>query len=73
MVAWGSVYALVALGHAMAFRVLRLVNFAHRHVYMLGACLCLCAARWVGAAHNPSPAKAIGVLLASEGAGPGGS
>jgi branched-chain amino acid transport system permease protein len=33
----GSVYALVALGYTMVYGVLRLINFAHGDVYMLGA------------------------------------
>jgi len=33
----GSVYALIALGYTMVYGVLRLINFAHGEVYMLGA------------------------------------
>ncbi|MEO7427331.1 MAG: branched-chain amino acid ABC transporter permease [Fibrobacteria bacterium] len=33
----GSIYALVALGYTMVYGVLRLINFAHGDVYMLGA------------------------------------
>ena len=35
--AWGSIYALIALGYTMVYGVLRLINFAHGDVYMLGA------------------------------------
>lgn len=35
----GSVYALVALGYSLVFGVLKLVNFAHGELYMLGAYL----------------------------------
>ncbi len=36
-VSLGSIYALVALGYTMVYGVLRLINFAHGDVYMLGA------------------------------------
>jgi branched-chain amino acid transport system permease protein len=34
---FGSVYALIALGYTMVFGILKLINFAHGDVYMLGA------------------------------------
>jgi branched-chain amino acid transport system permease protein len=33
----GAIYALIALGYTMVYGVLRLINFAHGDVYMLGA------------------------------------
>jgi branched-chain amino acid transport system permease protein len=33
----GSVYALIALGYSMVYGVLKLLNFAHGEVYMVGA------------------------------------
>jgi branched-chain amino acid transport system permease protein len=33
----GSVYALIALGYSMVYGILRLLNFAHGDVYMIGA------------------------------------
>ena len=33
----GSIYALLALGYTMVYGVMRLINFAHGDVYMLGA------------------------------------
>jgi branched-chain amino acid transport system permease protein len=33
----GAVYALIALGYTMIYGVLRLINFAHGDVYMVGA------------------------------------
>jgi branched-chain amino acid transport system permease protein len=33
----GSVYALIALGYSLVYGVLRLLNFAHGDIYMLGA------------------------------------
>ncbi|MBI4238103.1 MAG: branched-chain amino acid ABC transporter permease [Deltaproteobacteria bacterium] len=35
--AWGSIYALIALGYTMVYGVLKLINFAHGDVYMIGA------------------------------------
>jgi branched-chain amino acid transport system permease protein len=64
-VTWGSVYALIALGYTMVYGILRLINFAHGDVYMLGAFFGLFAARWLGAAEHPSPLLALLVLLAS--------
>ena len=33
----GAIYALIALGYTMVYGVLRLINFAHGDIYMLGA------------------------------------
>ena len=33
----GSIYALIALGYTMVYGVLRLINFAHGDVFMVGA------------------------------------
>src|SRR5437773_1663422 len=33
----GATYALIALGYSMVYGVLRLINFAHGDVFMLGA------------------------------------
>jgi branched-chain amino acid transport system permease protein len=64
-VTWGSVYALIALGYTMVYGILRLINFAHGDVYMLGAFFAYYVARVSGAAANPNPAKAMIVLLSS--------
>lgn len=37
----GSVYALIALGYTMVYGVLRLINFAHGEVFMLGSYVAL--------------------------------
>jgi len=36
---WGSFYALIALGYTLVYGVLRLINFAHGDVFMVGAYL----------------------------------
>ena len=61
----GSVYALIALGYTMVYGILRLINFAHGDVYMLGAFIGLYSARWLRAGEDPSPVKAMIVLLVS--------
>lgn len=35
----GSIYALVALGYTMVYGIIKLINFAHGEIYMLGAYL----------------------------------
>ncbi|MFN8587894.1 MAG: branched-chain amino acid ABC transporter permease [Candidatus Eisenbacteria bacterium] len=64
-VTWGSVYALIALGYTMVYGILRLINFAHGDIYMLGAFIGLYASRWFHAGQDPSPVKALLVLLTS--------
>ena len=34
--AWGAIYSLVAVGYTLVFGVLRLINFAHSELFMLG-------------------------------------
>lgn len=50
----GSIYALVALGYTMVFGVLKLVNFAHGDVYMLGAFIGLYTVRFFELGNSPS-------------------
>ena len=33
----GSLYALIAIGYSMVYGILRLINFAHGEIFMLGA------------------------------------
>ena len=33
----GSIYALIALGYTMVYGIIKLINFAHGEIYMLGA------------------------------------
>ena len=63
--AWGSIYALIALGYTMVYGVLRLINFAHGDVYMVGAMCAFYFAHWLGFAAAPSlPGFVIVMLLA---------
>ncbi len=36
-VSLGSIYALIALGYTMVYGIIKLINFAHGEIYMLGA------------------------------------
>ncbi len=66
-VAWGSIYALIALGYTMVYGTLRLINFAHGDVYMVGAFAAYFLARalGVGTVASASPLMAALVLLGS--------
>ena len=44
----GSVYALIALGYTMVYGVLKLINFAHSEVFMIGAFTSYFAAELLG-------------------------
>src|SRR3954454_18733139 len=44
----GAIYALIALGYTMVYGVLRLINFAHGEVYMLGAYTALFVSYFLG-------------------------
>ena len=50
----GSIYALIALGYTMVYGILRLINFAHGDIYMLGAFVGFFLARGLGLAGAPS-------------------
>ena len=63
-IAWGSIYALIALGYTMVYGILRLINFAHGDVYMVGAFAAYFIALWTGAGGvNASPVAAVLVLV----------
>jgi len=40
----GSIYALIALGYTMVYGILRMINFAHGDLFMVGAFFCFLAA-----------------------------
>jgi branched-chain amino acid transport system permease protein len=44
----GSVYALIALGYSMVYGILKLLNFAHGDVYMVGAFIGFGMIQWLG-------------------------
>jgi branched-chain amino acid transport system permease protein len=44
----GSIYALIALGYTMVYGILKLLNFAHGDVYMIGAFVAFFVLQWLG-------------------------
>jgi branched-chain amino acid transport system permease protein len=60
----GSIYALIALGYTMVYGVLRLINFAHGDVYMVGAYVGYYLSRKLQG-KEPSLISAILVMLGS--------
>ena len=44
----GSIYALIALGYTMVYGILKLLNFAHGDVYMVGAFVGFFVLQWLG-------------------------
>lgn len=56
-VSLGATYALIALGYTMVYGVLRLINFAHGEVYMVGAVVGYHLADWVSDKLMPLGAK----------------
>lgn len=62
-IAWGSIYALIALGYTMVYGVLRLINFAHGDIYMVGGMLGFYMTRWLGWGARPDALHFVAVLL----------
>ena len=60
----GSIYALIALGYTMVYGVLRLINFAHGDVYMVGAYVGYFLSRRLQGS-GPSFVSALLVMLGS--------
>jgi branched-chain amino acid transport system permease protein len=61
----GSIYALIALGYTMVYGILRLINFAHGDIYMVGAFAGYFLAHGLGFANEPSFAGLAVVLIGS--------
>src|SRR5436305_951486 len=65
-IASGSIYALIALGYTMVYGILKLINFAHGDVFMLGSFVGYYAGReatrHMGGEAN-SPLAAAGIML----------
>src|ERR1700735_2122490 len=64
----GALYSLIALGFSMVYGVLKLLNFAHGDLYMVGAYIGFFVIQWFGGAEAAATpgAPAVGgfVLLA---------
>ena len=62
----GSIYALIALGYTMVYGVLRLINFAHGDVYMVGAYITyLTVNKAMSMGHGPSWTLGLIALVGS--------
>lgn len=60
---YGSIYALIAVGYTMVYGVLRLINFAHGDVYMLGAFVAYYIIVGIQIDKHPSVGNFVFVLL----------
>ena len=61
-------YALVALGFSMVYGILKLLNFAHGDVMMVGAFVGWGILSWLGGAQNPSVAVWLLIVVMAVGA-----
>ncbi len=59
----GSLYALLALGYSMVYGILKLLNFAHGEVYMIGSYIGFFVLTALGAPLHPSIPVALIVIL----------
>ena len=61
--ALGAIYALVALGYTMVYGVLRLINFAHSEIFMVGTVATLFTITHMGLSGPQSGIGLIGVVI----------
>jgi branched-chain amino acid transport system permease protein len=59
----GSVYALIALGYSMVYGILKLLNFAHGEVYMMGAFIGYFVLTGLGGSSSPNLPVALVLTL----------
>lgn len=59
----GAIYALIALGYTMVYGVLRLINFAHSEIFMIGAFSALFVLLHLGVSTPLTGITLVGVLL----------
>jgi branched-chain amino acid transport system permease protein len=59
----GSIYALVALGYTMVYGVLRLINFAHSEIFMIGTFATLFVLTLVGLPGPLTGLALVGMLI----------
>ena len=59
----GCIYAFIALGYTMVYGIIKLINFAHGEVFMVGAFLAMLSLQNLGVERLPLP-HPIPVLLA---------
>lgn len=61
----GSIYALIALGYTMVYGILKLINFAHSEVYMMGAFFSYYTAQFLNLKQSSGIVSLILLLLAA--------
>jgi branched-chain amino acid transport system permease protein len=59
----GAIYALIALGYTMVYGVLKLINFAHGEVFMLGSYGALFTSWMLGYGPNSNPTQGSWITL----------
>src|SRR6266478_5462314 len=59
----GCVYALIALGYSMVYGILKLLNFAHGDIYMVGAFIGYFIYTSLGAPFTPSVPSVVLLIL----------
>lgn len=59
----GSIFALVALGYTMVYGIIKLINFAHGDIYMLGAYMGFFASTTLGLSFFPTMLLAMVVCM----------
>nr|BFD60862.1 branched-chain amino acid ABC transporter permease [Bdellovibrio sp. CKG001]BFD64275.1 branched-chain amino acid ABC transporter permease [Bdellovibrio sp. HM001]BFD68470.1 branched-chain amino acid ABC transporter permease [Bdellovibrio sp. HAGR004] len=64
-VSLGSIYALIALGYTMVYGILKMINFAHSDVYMVGAFAAYYFARWIGIENDPGLSTLLTLIVVS--------
>jgi branched-chain amino acid transport system permease protein len=60
----GAIYALIAIGYTMVYGVLRLINFAHGDVYMVGGMMGVYAVSWLHLGGPSWPVFAVVLVFA---------
>lgn len=64
-VSLGSIYALIALGYTMVYGILKMINFAHSDVYMVGTFAAYYFARWIGIENDPGLSTLLTLIVVS--------
>jgi branched-chain amino acid transport system permease protein len=59
----GAIYALVALGYTMVYGVLRLINFAHSEIFMIGTFAALFVLQKGDVTHSYTGVTLVGVMI----------
>jgi len=61
----GSIYALIALGYTMVYGIIKLINFAHGEIYMIGAFTALIVGGALQITTGLSPLTILAISLAA--------